>query len=310
MSWRDRWLEHVARTGPRLRQRLDQGRYLAQRGYVSNAEVASGRVHGDVREGRLRPFRAAFSAPPVDDDGWERVTEALSAELRYPAALLEGRLPGEILDVFAAVRAPLLPPPDQLDSSCTCGEAQPCKHAAALHEVFAARLDADPFLLFELRGRDRQTMIAALRRGGGDSETVIPGTVPLSDLTVGGVDEVAGSMDEVPLHPQPTDNPAWLLAHLGPPPAVDDPHLLEALTGRTAAFAWRLAAGEGTSAADEEVLLAELRAQRMATAAGIAEALGWDPERARDELDRLFGEGRVMRTGSGERIRYRAAPGS
>jgi hypothetical protein len=75
---------------------------------------------------------------------------------------------------------------------------------------------------------------------------------------------------------------------------------------RAAAGAWRLAAGEGAAAADEELLLAELRGQRVGTAASLADALGRDADEIRAELDRLFEEGTVMRTGSGDRARYRA----
>jgi predicted ArsR family transcriptional regulator len=45
------------------------------------------------------------------------------------------------------------------------------------------------------------------------------------------------------------------------------------------------------------------------SAGQLAEALGRDPEEVRGELDRLYADGAVLRTGSGERARYRAAAG-
>lgn len=309
MSWAERWRELAADgAGSRGAQRLEQGRYLSRRGGVDSLEVRPGRLTAAVREGRLRPLRAAIDVPVIDDAGWERLTAALASSLRFRAALLEGRLPQRITGVFDDAGAPLLPDATALRGSCTCGEALPCKHVGALHEAFARRLADDPFLLFDLRGRDRGTTLANLRRRAGVG-AVPAGAVPLDDLPVATWDVAGPALDELTLHPQQIEDPAWLFHHLGEPPAVEDTAALEQLLGRAAAFAWRLAAGEGTSAADEELLLAELRAQRTATATAIGGALGWSDDRVREQLDRLFTEGRVMRTGSGERTRYRAAPG-
>lgn len=47
---------------------------------------------------------------------------------------------------------------------CSCPDwADPCKHSAAVCYLFADMLDADPFQLFLLRGRDRESLLAGLR---------------------------------------------------------------------------------------------------------------------------------------------------
>jgi uncharacterized Zn finger protein len=52
-----------------------------------------------------------------------------------------------------------------LTLGCTCSDArtQPCKHVAATGYVLAARLDADPLLLFTLRGRRPADLLPAIR---------------------------------------------------------------------------------------------------------------------------------------------------
>jgi uncharacterized Zn finger protein len=52
-----------------------------------------------------------------------------------------------------------------LTLSCTCSDArtQPCKHIAATGYALAARLDADPLLLFTLRGRPPAELLPAIR---------------------------------------------------------------------------------------------------------------------------------------------------
>jgi hypothetical protein len=54
---------------------------------------------------------------------------------------------------------------DDLETACSCPDwANPCKHIAAAHTVLGDLLDRDPFLLFQLRGRTRAQVLAALRR--------------------------------------------------------------------------------------------------------------------------------------------------
>jgi uncharacterized Zn finger protein len=52
-----------------------------------------------------------------------------------------------------------------LTLSCTCSDArtQPCKHVAATGYALAARLDADPLILFTLRGRRPEDLLPAIR---------------------------------------------------------------------------------------------------------------------------------------------------
>jgi hypothetical protein len=146
--------------------------------------------------------------------------------------------------------------------------------------------------------------VLRLVRTGPGHEPVVSGVDPSGRL-----EPARGDLDAIELRPTPVADPAAAFSRLGPPPGVADPRPIEAIIARAAAGAWRLAAGEGAEAADEELLLTQLRAQRVASAASLADALGRDEAEVRDHLDRLFDDGVVLRTGSGERARYRAAAG-
>ncbi|MBW3658064.1 MAG: hypothetical protein KY457_05460 [Actinobacteria bacterium] len=308
--WSRRWLETLETTGAAFAQRLERGRYFARKGVVHDLVVAPGGITGRVRDSRSHPYRVEVGVPLLDDDDWARVVATLAGELRFTARLLDGELPEDIDEALAPAGLTLFPPADAIAGSCTCTETRmPCRHLAALHYAFAEELDRDPFLLLQLRGRDRDTVLAGLRaaRSGGDvAPAARPGVVPLADLA--GVPLVAarGELDAVTVHPERVQDPAALFERLGDPPGVKDTAPYERMIARAADFAWRLAAGEGSDAADDELLVAELRAQRMGTASSVAGALGWPEERTRDALDRLFEAGIVMRTGTGERTRYRA----
>ncbi|MBW3620615.1 MAG: SWIM zinc finger family protein [Actinobacteria bacterium] len=297
-------------TGAAFAQRLDRGRYFARKGVVHDLVIEPGHVGARVRDSRTHPYRVEVTVPTFADGEWTRVVESLAGELRFTARLLDGELPEDIDEALAPAGLELFPRADELDATCTCGETRmPCRHLAAVHYSFAEELDRDPFLLLQLRGRDRGSILAGLRaaRSGGEGRPAArPGVLPLADLEGGSLVHARGDLDEVTVHPERVEDPAVLFDRLGHPPGVKDTAPYERMIARAADFAWRLAAGEGSDAADDELLVAELRAQRMSTAASVAEALGWPEERTREALDRLFEAGTVMRTGSGERTRYRA----
>jgi uncharacterized Zn finger protein len=302
--WGQRWQALLDDAGPSAARRVQRGQALARRGSVDDLRLEPGRITGTVREDRVAPYRVVIRWPVPDDEAWETAIGSLTAELRFTAALLDGRLPEGIDEVLADAGVPILPRERDLELSCTCTErVRLCRHVAAVYAAAGTSIDRDPFLLLMLRGRDRDRLLRALRAGRGDGPQA--SAADGLDLSAG-FEAARGDLDAIPLHPAPVDDPAALFHRLGVPPGVEDVRPLVRTIQRAAAGAWRLAAGEGAAAADEELLLAELRAQRVGSVASLADALGRDVDEVRDELDRLFEDGTVMRTGAGDRARYRA----
>lgn len=302
--WGQRWLEAFDQLPAAAARRVQRGRAMARRGAVEDLRFAPGRITATVLEDRVTPYDVELAWPVADVDRWDAAVTALGTQLRFAAALLEGDLPHDLARVFADAGVPLFPDADELTPSCDCPErAALCRHVAALHTAAGVAIDRDPTVLFELRGQTRDEILRLVRTGR-DHEPVVSGVDPS-----GTVEHARGDLEALELRPTPVDDPAAAFERLGPPPGVDDPGPIEDIIERAAAAAWRLAAGEGAEAADEELLLTQLRAQRVVSAASLADALGRDVEAVRAELDRLFDEGVVLRTGSGDRARYRAASG-
>lgn len=305
--WGGAWNAVLEEAGPSGARAVQRGQALARRGAVDELRVDAGSVTGQVAEERGDVRSIELTCEVASNEVWERALHLLADELRFTAALIEGRLPEGLDDVLERADLRLVPTWRELRVSCTCDERGPlCRHVAAVHAAAGVAIDRDPFLLVRLRGWGKTELLRALRerRGVGEPDTGNAGL----DLTAG-LTGARGDLEAIPLHPAPVEDPAGPFRHLGPPPGVDDEEALITLVERAAGAAWRLAAGEGADAADQELLLAELRAQRVATPGSLAEALGRDADQLRRELDRLFSDGQVMRTGSGERTRYRAASG-
>jgi len=287
----ERWLQVAAGGSVAALRRLERGRAGAGR-LVPALRVEPGRITLPVPEGRGRSHRVTMNVDVVHDAAWRELVDELGTRLRHTASLLEGHLPALAVDVLL---------PDGVTASCPCAESKPCRHVAAAHQAIAIALVRDPFLLVQLHGHRREDLLNAVRAIRSTSDGA-ERTVDLSEPFA-----ARGDLDAVDVHPVPTPDVDLLFHQLGPPPGIDPPDQLASLMEDAAALAWRLAAGEGAETADDEALLAELRAQSVTTAEALAESLGLDAAQVQQDLDRLYEDGQVLRMGAGAGARYRAA---
>jgi uncharacterized Zn finger protein len=128
-------------------------------------DVAPGRIEAEVQGSRYDPYRVAFRMKSLSRGQWEKALETLASQALFAAKLLAGEMPQNIEDAFESAGLSLFPTSRRdLVTECSCPDAaNPCKHIAAVHYVLAEQLDQDPFLLFRLRGRDREKILKALR---------------------------------------------------------------------------------------------------------------------------------------------------
>lgn len=310
--WGQRWISALEALGAAYANRLPRGRTYARRGSVHDLTVAPGKVTARVQGSRPRPYRVSLGLPVFTEADWQRITAALAGQLRHAAALLDGQMPTDVDEVLGGVGLSLFPHPGELSTRCSCPDAaNPCKHVAAVHYVLAQTFDADPFLLPTLRGRDRATLLAALRaaRTGAepsDADAVDDATedVALSALDAATLFDARADLAAIALHPQPSPDPTAVLRRLGPPPASDaagEEALADTVRG-AAERAWQLA----TASADDDALLAALRAAGTASTQQLSEALGCPVPGVRAGLRDLVAAGLAQRTGHAKGTRYHA----
>lgn len=157
--WGNAWVEALEDTALDP-ARLARGKAYAGRGHVDAITVTPGRVVAYVHGSRARPYRAEIRMRTLGDDGWERFLDEATARPDHIAALLDKDVPHALGTITG-----LLPVPGDLVPDCTCpDDGYPCKHAAALCYQAARLLDEDPFVLFLMRGRGEQELLAELTR--------------------------------------------------------------------------------------------------------------------------------------------------
>jgi uncharacterized Zn finger protein len=248
--WASRWiaaLERLVNPG-----RLARGRSYARTGQVVSLDVSRDGVDAVVQGSRREPYRVRIQFKKLTDAEWERVIDAMSSQALYAARLLSGEMPEQIEEVFGSVGTSLFPADkNDMRTSCSCPDvANPCKHIAAVHYLLGERFDEDPFLMFLLRGRSQEEIVAALRarRGGAESEPSVPDAEQQAEADVTTFWTASSPAEEVALHFALPESDALAVKRLGPPPFVRDQaafiSVMERLYQQIGEYALLLALGD------------------------------------------------------------------
>ena len=162
--WSQRWLELL--DSYRFKKRLERGRNYARQGNILSIEFANAKVLAKVQGSEPEPYSLSLSLDSFSDEEWGFVVETMSQKAIFSAKLLAGEMPQNIEEVFTANGLSLFPfTLSEVHSKCSCPDkANPCKHIAAVYYQLADRFSEDPFVLFQLRGRSKQTILNDLRQ--------------------------------------------------------------------------------------------------------------------------------------------------
>ena len=157
--WARRWEEVLEDLD--LGARLARGRSYARRGQVLSIDVEKGAVTAKVQGSRARPYRVEISVETLGGPDWKKLATALFQRPVFAAKLLAGQMPENIEDAFREAGLSLFPDrSDDLETACSCPDwSNPCKHVAAAYLLLGEEFDRDPFLIFRLRGAEREELL-------------------------------------------------------------------------------------------------------------------------------------------------------
>jgi uncharacterized Zn finger protein len=262
--WAGKWikaLEPLMDAG-----RLSRGRSYARGGQVLNLDIGPGVVTSRVQGSRATPYKVKIAVKTLTAAEWSKVVDALAEQAIFAAKLLAGEMPKDVESAFEAARASLFPTQRaDLQTNCSCPDyANPCKHVAAVYYLLGERFDEDPFLLFHLRGKDKEQLLADLRQRRAADDMALAEDSPPYEAVQASTPEAASaepleaSLDrfwelgeELETFHAPIVRPAveaGLLKRLGKPPFERKPgEISDALAtayAATADYAMRLALGE------------------------------------------------------------------
>lgn len=191
--WGQRFIQALERfTDP---GRLGRGRSYARGGRILSHTLERGKVAAKV-EGKINPYFGVYEVPiytttvqitPIPEAQWHQLVQRFASRASIVSQLLMNEMPAGVEDACAELGLHLLPAGQQdFKTRCSCPDYwNPCKHIAGVCYFLAAKLDQDPFLLFELRGlsRDRlKEMLVKTPLGGALASALEQRELPLEPV--------------------------------------------------------------------------------------------------------------------------------
>jgi uncharacterized Zn finger protein len=172
--------------------RLARGRSYANNGKIKEHQIKDGKVTAKVR-GSINAYFGVTKEPTytvsieiktISATDWSKIIAKLGTKASVISKLLLGEIPENIEAIFSEMNAHLLPyNRNDFQTKCSCPDSSnPCKHIAGVYYLVAAKLDQDPFLLFELRGISRsklQEELAKSTLGQALSTSLAEGELPI-----------------------------------------------------------------------------------------------------------------------------------
>lgn len=154
--------------------RLSRGRSYANGGRIKSFEIKEGVATAQVR-GSVNPYFGVYKEPlyttvieikSISAANWSAAIAYVASKAGFISKLLLNEMPDNIEDAFSTLGLHLLPHQrSDFKTRCSCPDSSnPCKHIAGVYYLLAAKLDRDPFLLFELRGLSRTDLHAELAK--------------------------------------------------------------------------------------------------------------------------------------------------
>lgn len=174
--WARRWIQVLESFN--IGGRLQRGRSYARKGQVLSIDVRTGYVEAKVQGSRPQPYEVNIKVRPLMATEWKRLATELSRQSLFLAKLLAGEMPQDIERAFKDARLSLFPEKEkEISTSCSCPDwSNPCKHVAAVYYLIGEEFDRNPFLIFRLRGIEREAFVAMLGKGSPAKTQAAPTT--------------------------------------------------------------------------------------------------------------------------------------
>ena len=161
--WVLQWLDLLDKY--RFKKRLERGRNYAREGNILAINFEGAKVTAQVQGSAEEPYYLSIKLDRFSNEDWHYIIQSLAEKAIFSAQLLAGEMPEHIEEVFIANGLSLFPfSLSDVHSHCNCPDPKnPCKHIAAVYYELADRFSEDPFVLFQLRGRTREEILAQIR---------------------------------------------------------------------------------------------------------------------------------------------------
>lgn len=156
--WGKAWCDHVESLSD-YANRLPRGRTYVRNGSVVDLVIKPGKVTAIVAGSD--PYDISISIKKLDKKTWDGIKKDCSKSIDSLLDLLGGRLSDGVMRRLTDKKSGCFPIGRQITMECDCPDwSECCKHLAAVMYGIGSRLDAEPELLFLLRGVNQEELVS------------------------------------------------------------------------------------------------------------------------------------------------------
>lgn len=143
--------------------RVQRGRRYARSGQVKSLEIRPGLVEAEVQGTSSEAYQCVIHMSEYTLEGKKICFDILKSHPVFTIELMSRKLHDELPVIFEEKDLSLIPgieEDDHIDIHCNCLDyAVPCKHLVAVIYLFLEAFDQDPFLLFKIRGIEKDELL-------------------------------------------------------------------------------------------------------------------------------------------------------
>lgn len=157
--WGKSWCDNLEAYAD-FENRLGRGRSYARSGCVCHLDIEHGAVKALVSGSDL--YTLTVRVKPLTEERWREVCARCAGQVGSLLELLQGKISRQVMEIMCDPATGIFPSPAEIAFDCSCPDwASMCKHVAATLYGIGRRLDAEPDLLFVLRGVNAENLIPA-----------------------------------------------------------------------------------------------------------------------------------------------------
>ena len=164
--WAAVWTEKMARLAQG--RRFIEGEAYLEANAIQRCRLENRTIVATMQGFAESPVTVRITLSAFTPDQWQQLIAAIRDPRSLASSLAAGDLPLEVQTAFAKAKLRFMPERGvDLQIQCGCSDwLKPCKHLAAAWLKFGQDFEADPTLLFQLRGLERDPLFALLRGAG------------------------------------------------------------------------------------------------------------------------------------------------
>lgn len=153
--WSKQWAEVMTEYSGEL----TGGKTYARQGQVLSINIERCRINSMVQGSKRNPYAVEIKISEIKEQHWHALAKKIADHPAAAAELMAGRMPNDVNYMAINIGISLMPDLWDLHQRCGCHRRGRCKHTYAVWLLVAEQTDRDPFLIFKMRGMERERLL-------------------------------------------------------------------------------------------------------------------------------------------------------